>query len=259
MDVHGTLDEEVPANKTKSYDGWYYVLNGVITKAWAGANGCYAAADDDDGSGGGGGDSGVFARRYETKGVSSGDGSELDLWCSTTEVSEGVEGDGEIVVEVGVGGAGAGADSPGGGGCDYAPVVRCSWRGYHQVPPFAAELAWRFARKYTRSGLDAAATAAAAAGVTQQTQNSGGGRGRRREKAGKRALGPMLRSVAMGFAVFVAMSLFYAFHLRRRRRALKERLARMERVMALSDGPGVVATFDETRASAVDAAVGLYR
>jgi hypothetical protein len=33
----------------------------------------------------------------------------------------------------------------------------------------------------------------------------------------------------------------------------------MERVMALSDGPGVVATFDETRASAVDAAVGLYR
>lgn len=40
MDIHGTLDEDVPANKTRSYDGWNYVLNDVISKAWAGANGC---------------------------------------------------------------------------------------------------------------------------------------------------------------------------------------------------------------------------
>jgi hypothetical protein len=54
-----------------------------------------------------------------------------------------------------------------------AAVVRCSWRGYHEVPPFAAELAWRFLRKFKRSTVDAAAAAAATATGTDEGAGAG--------------------------------------------------------------------------------------
>ena len=243
MDVHGSQDMEVPANLTTSHDGWFYVIVDTITNAWASANGCHDSMGTDVGGGAesGSGNSvkrtSAFGRQYVTEGVSpsvhvgnssnsDGDGSDLALWCTTTQVWKAGE----------PGGTGAR-----GGGCDYAPVVRCSWQGYHEMPRFGSELMWRFARDFTRSGLDAAA-------ASERQARRTGGHARSGQVTSK-----MMRAIAVGLTSFaIGMFILGMFicgcHFRRRMNtALHEKLARSERLTAFPDWPRVVLDSERIR------------
>ena len=145
LDVHGTLDTQVPANATnssggdwaQSVDGWWYQPVDRLLQGFAEQNGCPSVTS--------------WTEWLTPWSGPSADPSWGDLSC--IGAAGAVDGGAGSSSSGGGGGGGGGGDDGGAGSCSSGvEMVRCVWQGDHNwpyvLPSGGAKLVWGFLARH---------------------------------------------------------------------------------------------------------------